>query len=431
MTKIWTAPFAALSAAKIAALSLAVLAVIGSAIYFSGIFERDINVTFAAEAELQMPKILLLPAESNECQRRRVLDGAGGAVDNVDLTDGSTRVVEFKKLPNISREVTYYPAPAGGFKNCDSFAQLSARGPLLSEIERDATGLKPVRERRYAINGTLTSQGNLIADGSKFQTDYLAATGLITRSETYNLVSKAIESETLYRDGIAYLRQALKPTESNFVKEHFSPDGKVVAWKESRSYGIYAITRMYPNGTPHTEATRGINYTILREYRPDGTSERVTENWQYSTDVTLYNAAGKPKLETKWKTDSKANLDPSGKPQRYLAFIVEVNEEGRALRRFEFRKDGTLETVTVHKEAQLYKDRVEYNFDATGKRVVSIKPFDAKGDVMPLVTYTSDPGIKFDVDKALFEVPNPRLPDGLFDHDDRVSTEIPHGRGGM
>lgn len=444
------------------AVAIASALLVGLAVHFSGVFERDISVTFAsatgnisvdsAAARSQshndsLARILLLPADKNECQRRRVLDEKGGAVDDIDLTNGSTRVVEYKKLPNIYRETTYYPA--ADFKDCESFAKSAAvvlsaenpgatlaaipvtRGQLLSEIERDATGLKPVRERRYAADGKLTSQGNLTEGGAKFQTDHFGATGLVARSETYNLVTKAVESETLYRDGVRYLRQAPNPLPNNFVKEYFSADGKVVTWKETRSYGYYGITRMYADGTPKTEATRGVNYTTLREYRPDGTSDRLIEDWQYTTDVTLYNAAGKPKLETKWKTDSKGPFDADGKPRRYLAFITETNDEGKALRRFDFRKDGTLETVTVFKEAQMYKDRVEYNLDPTGKRVVSMKPFDGKGDVMPLVVYTSDPGIGFDVDKALLAVPDRKLPEGLFDYDSTVTNEVGRGRGPM
>ena len=75
----------------LSAAALAVVAGLASATYMSGMFNKDITVSFTS-AEVAMPKILLLPAAGGECQRRRVLDDFGGAIDNIDLTDGKTKL---------------------------------------------------------------------------------------------------------------------------------------------------------------------------------------------------------------------------------------------------------------------------------------------------------------------------------------------------
>jgi hypothetical protein len=75
----------------LSAAALAVVAGLASVAYVNGMFDKNITVSFAS-AEVAMPKILLLPGESNECQRRRVLDDFGGAIDNIDMIDGKTKV---------------------------------------------------------------------------------------------------------------------------------------------------------------------------------------------------------------------------------------------------------------------------------------------------------------------------------------------------
>jgi len=414
----------------IPAVAIAAVVTLSAAAYFGGVFQRELPSNLGPAEVVAMPKILLLPAESNECQRRRVLDGMGGAVDNVDMTNGFTKVVEYVKLPRITREIVYYPAPE--HKDCDAFTKDAAtlHGPLFMENERDASGFRPLRERKYSIDGKLVSAGNQIDKGERFQTDFYAATGLTVRSETYNLVTKAVESETLYRpDGTALVRQAVKPSETSFTKEHFTEDGKVVAWKEARSYGSYEITLMYQDGKPRVKATRGINSLTMHEYRPDGTDSLSVQQWEYSTDITVYNEAGKRILDKKWKIDDKAPKDANGKPNMYVSHAIEVNETGKQIRRYDFRPDGTIETVTVHKDGEFWKNRVEYTLDSNG-RVISSKPFDDKGDVMKVVAYAKDPGLRFNVPVSYKAMPQYSVPAGIKDHDEKMASEIQY-HGGM
>lgn len=412
------------------AIAIATVVSLSATAYFGGMFQRELPSDLGTTEVVAMPKILLLPAEANECQRRRVLDGMGGAVDNIDMKDGYTKVVEFAQLPRISREIVYYPAP--DHKDCDAFTKDAAtvHGPLFMDNQRDASGFRPVRERKYSVDGKLISAGNLLDNGERFQTDFFAATGLTVRSETYNLVTKAVETETLYRpDGTALVRQVPKPTETSFTKEHFTEDGKSVARKEVRTYGSYEITLMYQDGKPRVKATRGINSLSIREFRPNGTDKYLVQEWQYATDVTIYNEAGKQILQTKWKTDNDGPKDASGNHKQYLSHVIEVNEQGRNLRRFDFRKDGSIETVTVHKDAEFWKNRVEYTLDKSG-RVISSKPFDEKGDVMPVVTYANDPGLRFTVPASYRAIPQYTVPAGIKAHDEKMSTEVYH-HGGM
>ncbi len=409
------------------AIAIATVVSLSAAAYFGGMFQRELPSDLGTTEVIAMPKILLLPAEANECQRRRVLDGMGGAVDNIDMKDGYTKVVEFAKLPRISREIVYYPAPE--HKDCEAFAkdEDTVRGPLFMENVRDASGFRPLRERKYSADGKLLSAGNQIDKGERFQTDFFAATGLTVRSETYNLAKKEVESETLYRlDGTALVRQSIKPSESSFTKEHFMEDGKAIAWMEVRTYGGYEITLMYQDGKPRVKATRGINSLSMRQYRPNGTDELLVQEWQFATDVTIYNEAGKQTLQTKWKVDNDAPKDASGKPKMYLSHVIEVNEQGRNLRRFDFRTDGTIETVTVHKDAEFWKNRVEYTLDKSG-RVISSKPFDEKGDVMPVVTYAKDPGLRFTVPTSYKAIPQYTVLAGIKAHDEKMANEVYHG----
>lgn len=413
------------------ATAVAVVA-IASAAYFSGMFNKDITVSFAS-AEVDMPKILLLPADGGECQRRRVLDDFGGATDNIDLTDGKTRVVVFKRLPLIHTETTYYPA--SDRKDCESFAKdgtvtVSKHGQLFTEVERDASGRKPVRERKYSPDGKLVSAGNLVQDGSKFQTDFIGDAGLITRSETYNLTSNSVESETLYRpDGTALVRQALNPSETSFTREHFSVDGKVVVSKEARSYGNYTMNEMYADGKPRLDASRGIGYTFLKFYRPDGTDELQVQMWSNrSITFNHYNAAGKPYLETRWNESKSGPTDRNGYRSLTLGKIIETNEKGRHIREVDFRADGTIEKVTLYKNSEYVKDRIEYAVNNHGQ-AVSYKARDSEGKELPEVILPAGLGPKFSVPDSYRVVTTFNVPVGLDKYDAKIVTEIPYHPG--
>ena len=416
----------------LSAAACAVVAGLASAAYVSGVFQKDITVSFAT-AEVDMPKILLVPAAAGECQRRRVLDDFGGAIDNVDLVDGKTRVVVYKRLPLIHTENTYYPV--SDRTNCESFAKdgsaIEAKhGQLFTAIERDASGRKPVRERKYNPEGVLVSAGNLVANDSKFQTDFISVAGLITRSETYNLTSNSVESETLYRpDGTALVRQALNPTETSFTKEHFSVDGKVVVMKESRSYGSYALNEMYPDGKPRSENTRGIEYTYIRLFRPDSTAELQVQLWSNrSITVNHYDGAGKPTLETRWNESKSGPLDSNGYHTLVLKTAIETNDKGRHIRDIDFRPDGTMEKVTVYKDGEYLKDRIEYALNSKGQ-VVSFKARDNEGKELPEVLVAPGTGPSFTVPDSYRVMTQFSVPADLGKYDDKIVKEIPYHPG--
>lgn len=400
-----------------------------------------------------MPKILLLSAENNECQRRRVLDGKGGATDQVDLVDGSTKVVVFKALPRIFQETVYYPAPS--VTGCDSFVKagdklageaatgapmatgastaVSARGPIKSFSERDSTGFSPVREYKYALDGTKVSNGFLIEKGTRFQTDLFTAAGLHSRSEIYNLVTRAPEAEILYRaDGTALLKQGLGDTASNFNRDHYSADGKYVAWKEARTYGSYRMTVNWPNGNMRFETSRGhTTYTFVKEYRENGTPLKQVQLWDgNSVDIAIYNESGKPMLETKWRVDKSLPRDQFGNPGMRLTSVLEVNEENRPIRRFEFGPKGNLALVTLHKDNEYYKNKVEHTLDESG-RVVSTKVYNAEGSPQQPIVHATDPGYRFTVPAAYFVNPGYEVPKGVYAHDEELLTEQPYHPGGQ
>lgn len=416
------------SAAALAVVSLAT--VLASAAYMSGMFTKDITVSFTS-AEVAMPKILLLPAAGGECQRRRVLDDFGGAIDNIDLTDGKTRVVVFKRLPLIHSETTYYPV--SDRTNCESFAKdgpvtVSKHGPLFTTVERDITGRKPVRERKYDLDGKLVSAGNLVENGSKFQTDFFSTAGLTTRSETYNLTSNSVESETLYRpDGTALVRQALNPTDTSFTREHFSADGQVVVSKETRSYGNYTMAEMYANGKPHFEASRGIQYTSLKFHRPDGSDELQVQMWSNrSITFNHYNEAGKPYLETRWMESKSGPVDGNGYRTMTLVKSIETNDKGRHIREFDLRPDGTIEKVTLYKNDEYLKGRIEYTVNKQGQ-TVSYKARDEEGKELPEVIVAPGAGPNFTVPASHRVLTQFSVPAGINKYDDKIATEQYHG----
>jgi len=415
------------------ATAVAVVAGLASAAYVSGVFDKNITVSFASD-EVAMPKILLLPAESNECQRRRVLDDFGGAIDNIDMIDGKTKVVVYQRLPLIHSETTYYPV--SDRKDCESFAKdgainVSKHGQLFTSIERDATGLKPVRERKYSPDGKLVSAGNLVDGGNKFQTDFVSAAGLTTRSETYNLTSKTLESETLYRpDGTALVRQGFNQTETSFNREHFSADGKVVVSKEDRGYGHYGLSEMYPDGKPHIEASRSIGYTHLKLYRPDGTDEIRVQMWSdRSISVNHYDEAGKPYLETRWRESKSGPVDGNGYRPMVLWRFTETNDKGRPVREVDLRPDRTIEKVTVYKNFEYLNGRQEYTFNASGQ-AVSLKARDDNGKELPEVILTPGAGPSFTVPDSYYVFKPFSLPAGIDKYDEKISKEIQY-HGGM
>ncbi len=414
------------------AAAIAVVAGLASAAYVSGMFQKDISVSFNSTA-VDMPKILLVPSAAGECQRRRVLDDFGGATDNVDLVDGKTRVVVFKRLPVIHSETTYYPV--SDRKDCESFSKdgpvtEGRHGQLFTSIERDNTGRKPVRERTYSPDGKLVSAGNLVENGGKFQTDTISLAGLITRSETYNLTSNSIESETLYRpDGTALVRQALKPTETSFTKEHFSADGKVVVMKESRSYGNYNMSKMYPDGKPQFEAYRGIDYTNLKFFRTDGTAELQVQLWSFrSITFNHFNAAGMPDHETRWTESKSGTLDSNGYKPLVLTKFIETNEQGKPIREVDLRADGTVEKATVFKNGEYYHNRVEYVVNPQGQ-AISYKARDNEGNLVPEVILTPGTGPTFTVPDAYRVLTPFSVPAGLDRYDDKIVKEIPYHPG--
>jgi hypothetical protein len=398
------------------------------------------DVFTPVEISVNMPKILLLPAESNECQRRRVLDGNGGATDQIDLVDGSTKEVVFKKLPNIFQETVYYPA--ANITSCESFSKASEnanpavavatlRGPIKSFSERDKSGFSPVREYKYALDGKRVSAGFLIDKGARFQTDLFNAAGLNSRSEIYNLVTKAPEAEILYRaDGTALLKQGLGDTANTFNRDHYSLDGKYVEWKEYRSYGTYKVTMNYPNGNVRLEAARGHSaYTFVKEYRENGSAIKQVQLWDSSNvDIAIYDESGNPTLETKWRIDRNLPRDQFGNPGMKLTGVLEVNEKNRPIRRFEFGADGNLKMVTLHKDFEYYKGKVEHTLDASG-RVVSTKVYNDQGSPGEPIVHARDPGYRFTVPAAYFVNPGYQVPKNIYAHDDELLKEIPYSPG--
>jgi hypothetical protein len=416
----------------LSAAALAVLAGLASVAYVNSVFDKDITVSFAS-AEVAMPKILLLPAESNECQRRRVLDDFGGAIDNIDMVDGKTKVVVFQRLPLIHSETIYYPV--SDRKDCESFAKdgtvtVSKHGQMFTFSERDATGFKPVRERKYSPDGKAISAGNLVDGGNKFQTDFFSTAGLTTRSETYNLTSKTLESETLYRpDGTALVRQGFNQSETSFNREHFSADGKVVVSKEDRSYGRYGLSELYPNGKTRLEAARSIDYNYLMLYRPDGTQElRVQMFSDRSITVNHYDSAGKPHLETRWRESKSGPVDGNGYRPMVLWRFIETNDQGKPVREVDLHPDRTIKKVTVYKNFEYAKGRQEYTFNASGQ-AVSYKARDDNGKELPEVILTPGAGPTFTVPDSYFVLKPFSLPAGLYKYDDKISKEIQYHGG--
>ena len=406
----------------------AIVASLISVAYMQGMFDKHISVSFNSAA-VDMPKILLLPADSKECQRRRTLDDFGGAIDNVDMSDGSTKVIVYKRLPNIKSVTAYYPA--AGYENCESFAKhgpqnLNNHGQMATLDERDHTGLKPLRTRQYNRQGHLERAGNLIEGGTKFQTDFLNLAGLPTRSETYDLVKKRNESETSYRaDGTRLMRQTLLSTETSFYREHFSADGKSLVMKEDRSYGHYGMSLMHPNGQTKVSALQSIDVSELNFFRTDGTIELQVKLLSARTvRFKHFDKAGQKQLESIWREGEVGTPDANGYLPLVLWGINEVNSEGRATREFVYRPDGTLEKVTFYKNSDYYEVSAEYKCDDQGK-VISSQTVDNDGNKLPEVVYGADEPNRptFTVPSSYLAQPQFTVPAGFSKYDSEIAGE--------
>ena len=412
------------------AAALAVVASLVAVAYERGMFEKDISVSFGSVA-VAMPKILLLPAESKECQRRRTTDDFGGSVDNIDMFDGSTKVIVYKLLPNINSVTAYYPAE--GFSNCESFAKGDMvnhnHGQLASLEERDLTGRYPLRYREYNPQGKLVKAANLIEGGKKYQTDYLNVAGLITRSETYDLVGNRKESDTSYRpDGTRLLRQSATASESSFEREHFSADGATLVMKESRSYGHYSLSLMHENGNAKVSGIRAIGLSELMYFRPDGTLELLVKLLPgRSVSIKQYDTAAKKFLESTWQEGKVGQPDANGYRPMVLARVNEVNSEGRATREFVLRPDGTLEKVIFYKNSAYFEVVIEYKCDEHGN-VISSKANDKDGKALPEVNYSTAKGSVpvFTVPQSYLAQPQFAVPASLSKYDAQIAEERPN-----
>lgn len=409
----------------------ALVASLISVAYVNGVFDRDISVSFDSAA-IDMPKILLLPADSKECQRRRTLDDFGGAIDNIDMSDGSTKVIVYNRLPKIKSVTAYYPA--AGYESCESFAKqgpqnLNNHGQMATLDERDHTSLKPERTRQYNRQGHLERAGNLIEGGTKFQTDFFNLAGLITRSETYALVKKRNESETSYRaDGTRLMRQTLPSTETSFYREHFSADGKILVMKEDRSYGHYGLSLMHPNGQTNVSALKSISVSELNYFRTDGTIELQVKLFSgRMVSFKHFDQAGKKQLDSTWREGTVGTPDANGYRPLVLWRINEVNSEGRATREFVYRPDGTLEKVTFYKNSNYFEVSAEYKCDDQGK-VISSQAADKDGNKLPEIVYGADEPNRptFTMPTSYFAQPQFTVPAGFSKYDSQIAEERPN-----
>ncbi|CAN5233837.1 hypothetical protein BH11CYA1_BH11CYA1_35910 [soil metagenome] len=415
----------------IIATALAVLVCLTATAYLHGMFDKDIPVKFGSSA-VAMPKILLLSADSKECQRRRTLDDLGGAVDNIDMFDGSTKVIVYKLLPLINSEAAYYPAE--GYSNCESFAKegpanRNQHGQLATLDERDQTGRNPLRYRQYNPQGKLVKAANLIEAGKKYQTDYFNLAGLITRSETFDLVGGHNESETSYRaDGTRLMRQSVQSSESSFNREHFSADGKTLVMQESRSYGHYSLAIMYDNGNSKVSGQRAIGLSELMYFRPDGTLELLVKlHFGRTVSFKQYDKNAKKYLESTWQETKDGQPDANGYRPMVLTRVNEVNAEGRATREFVFRPDGTQEKVTFYKNSAYFEVEIEYKCDDHGN-VISSQANNSDGKALPAVIYsTADGSIPvFTVPPSYLVQPQFTVPPTLNKYDAQIDSERPN-----
>jgi hypothetical protein len=340
------------------AAALAVAACLFTATHVNGMFNKDIPIPFDSEED-EMQKLFLPPPESDQCQRIRTVDDSGGAIDTISMKDGSTQVIVYKPLPRINTYIVYYPSV--GYTDCHSFAKdgpddPNKHGRIATLNELDGTGLKSVHFRQYDPQGKLVRASNLIEGGTKSQTDYYNAEGLITRSETYDLVYNVTESETSYRaDGTRLMRQSHLSSEQNFEREHFSSDGKTLVMKEVRSHKRYAISLMYDNGNTRVEATQKRGHSELTFYRSDRTVElqvHLSPEQVGSARMVRFkhfDRAGKKNLESIWLEGTRGEIDANGYRPLVLWRVNEVDLNGLPTRELNYGPDGTLKRVTLFK----------------------------------------------------------------------------------
>ncbi len=338
------------------AAALTVAASLLSATHVNGMFDKDISIPFESDKD-EMQKLFLPPPESDQCQRIRTADNSGGAIDTINMKDGSTQVIVYKRLPHISTYIVYYPS--AGYTDCESFAKDGPNNPnkhgqIATLNELDDTGLKSVHFRQYDPQGKLVRASNLIEGGTKSQTDYYNAEGLITRSETYDLAHNVTESETSYRaDGTRLMRQSYLSSEENFEREHFSSDGKTLVMKEVRGHKRYAISLMYENGNTRVEARQKRGHSEMTFYRGDGTVElQVHLSLEQLGSARMvrfkhFDKAGKKNLESIWLEGTSGETDANGYRPLVLWRVNEVDSNGLPTRELNYSPDGTLKRVTL------------------------------------------------------------------------------------
>lgn len=340
-------------------------------------FDKDISIPFESDED-EMQKLFLPPPESEQCQRIRTVDNSGGAIDTINMKDGSTQVITYERLPFVSTYITYHPSE--GYTDCDSFAKDGPNNPnklgqiaTWNELEGTAEP-KSVRFRQYDPQGKLVRESNLIEGGTKSQTDYYNAEGLITRSETYDLVYNVTESETSYRaDGTRLMRQSYLSSEENFEREHFSSDGKTVVMKEARGHKRYAISLMYDNGHTRVEARQKRGHSEMTFYRSDGTVElqvHLSPEQLGSARMVRFkhfDRAGKKDLESIWLEGTLGEIDANGYRPLVLWRVNEVDSNGLPTRELNYSPDGTLIRVTLFKYTRYLEIEGQYECEDRDK----------------------------------------------------------------
>lgn len=413
---------------------LAACAALGVAIAtLGGAFSSNTDVNFGQPG----PEIkLLLPdAKTNEARRLRDLDDKGGAVDQVELSNGYTREVFYidVRANRRSKEVTYFPVDAAEKEKG------ATRGPISNVRVFAVSGLGIASETEYDRNGKVLKSGKLteIVEGDKkflrFAIDTFNAQGTRLENLLNNMSGQTLVKSTFRSDGTAeYVKIYMSPgADTYWTAKAFAADGKTLSAEEFRSFGGFRVKQYAADGkTVVSDSNVSPGSSEVTTFDAQGRALiKVQVMPRFGMNIRSFDKDGKPLLDrnfsvvTKKDKDGKVIDDPNAKPVYRLHQVTELNGEGKPINRYQWEESGLLYDVELH-QSPTRKTRVDFGFKDGKPRYMTTFDVDGKSVKRvdnPAASSLPQPG-KFD--KAWWKVPTnlPAVPASKVDVSGEVSS---------
>ena len=259
----------------------------------------------------------------------------GGAVDEVQMRDGSSKVITYDQYLRLLHVFAYFK---GGHEG--------ERGPLMYEKTHDLGG-HLATERHLRLDGSTVMDGHINPDNTYVRHLYFAAdtAGLPAGSKLVVSAEQVFDakwkhtSETDFRtDGTRQTLHAWGEGSDELVTT-IAADGKTILSAEGTKSGNYYSVEYFPDGhTIKADVENSYKGTTIQWYRLDqahSVSLKVTFDNSDNDTVVVYDSTGKVVMDQVWSLDFAGNPYPGPEP-RALDHVDHYRADGKIDVRYDF-----------------------------------------------------------------------------------------------